>query len=469
TILFLLIFNIINAQTNYNQLTNWYYHPDKLVNFIENYNLDIAVVNKKLGIDSIIQNPNNAAKNTGIDIFWVHPTNLDNPPIVPQTIPIAEQNITHIGLTILAQGALLAKYGRFFAPKYRQATPASFLGSNFTEQERAVALLDTYSDIKAAFLHYLDNHNNGNKIILAGHSQGSFLLGMLLRDVFDNDPQLRSKLVVASLAGMGYIYAQPGTFKGGWWENIPLCTSMQECGCVQYWRSYTEDFDLPTPRSTFPSFNQVLVDGGYVYRATNIEEDLFVQDSLFYGVTISPLRYYLAPNAGYNLASDINIIAFDSMYTARFKRESNTEIGLAIEYINDPDDLRPNDLDNAGSNPFFAEGDLHIKDYHIYLWALMEQIDRKLEGCSFVNTDTILKEKEEPQFIIYPNPNNGTFNIKVNSSIAKAIDETFTIIDLLGRVVETFNINSNETEINIQTKGIYFLISKHGYQKIIVD
>ena len=157
------------------------------------------------------------------------------------------------------------------------------------------------------------------------------------------------------------------------------------------------------------------------------------------------------------------------MYTARFKRASNSEVGLAIGYINDPNDLRPNDLDNSENNPFFSDGNLHVKDYHIYLWALMEQIDRKLEGCTIVNTSSIIKYGKEPKFIVYPNPNNGKFNIKFDASSPVATDETLTIIDLLGRVIGTFNINSSKTEINIQTKGTYLLISKSGYQKIVVD
>ena len=141
---------------------------------------DIAVIGKDLGIQSVIQIENNAGNDTGIDVFWVHPTILNAPPFIPTTIPIADQDAFQISGTILAQGALLAKYGRFFAPKYRQASPGSFLGAIYSDEERANALLETYSDIKAAFMNYLDNHNNGNKIILAGHSQGSFMLAICL-------------------------------------------------------------------------------------------------------------------------------------------------------------------------------------------------------------------------------------------------------------------------------------------------
>lgn len=205
-LLFLLIGNVLNAQTDYSQLTNWYFHPDKLINIVEIYDLDIAVIDKNLNVDSIIEIENNAGIDTGVDVFWVHPTQLTSIPPFPTSVPLDDQPSSTISATILAQGSLLAKYGRFFAPRYRQASPSSFLGGSFSDQERATALIETYSDIKAAFLYYLEHYNNGNKIILAGHSQGSYLLGMLLRDLFDNNPDLRAQLVTAALGGMGFVY-----------------------------------------------------------------------------------------------------------------------------------------------------------------------------------------------------------------------------------------------------------------------
>lgn len=399
--LFILIPYILSAQTDYKQLTNWYYHPDKVFNFIENYDLDIAVIDQNLEIDSIIQVENNSGTNTGVDVFWVHPTHLTNPPSFPTSISIQNQDVNYIGLAILGQGALLSKYGRFYAPKYRQASPSAFLGFGYTASQRANALIDTYSDIKAAFLNYLNNHNNGNKIILAGHSQGSFLLAMLLRDLFDSNPLLKDQLVTASLGGMGYVYSSPDTFQGGWWQNMPLCTITNECGCVHYWRSYEHSEDIPTPNPNFPSFNQILVDSGLVYRITDLDNDLFRQDSLFYGLTASPLRYYITPDASYNLAAGYNNIAFDSLYSINFKRESKSEVGLSLERIDYVDDLRPNDIDSMQTNPFFSEGDLHTKDYHIYIWSLMEQIDSKLDECQ-TTTSINNNLSSTDKFLIYP-------------------------------------------------------------------
>ena len=374
------IIEVPTSTTDYNIMTNWYFHPNQPFNFLQSYNLDIAVIDENLDINSTIEIENNATNNTGIDVFWVHPTHLDNPPTFPTTVAIDNQNTTYIGLAILAQGALLAKYGRFFAPKYRQASPASFLSTSHTEEERAEGLVEAYSDIKESFQNYLDNHNNGNKIILAGHSQGSFLLAMLVRDFFDTNPALREKLVTAALGGMGYIYASDSTTLGGWWENIGLCNSTDECGCIHFWRSYRDDEPIPEPKITFPSFSETMVNSGLVYRTTNTSSDTFYQDESVFSSTSSSMRY-ITPGAPYSFSNGANFVAFDNMYTARFKRESNQKVGLAVDYIANATDQRPNELDNLESPIIFSDGDFHIKDYHIYIWALIHQIDQKINNC----------------------------------------------------------------------------------------
>lgn len=342
---FVLIFlgNLLQAQTDYSQLSNWHFHPDKFVNILRNYNLDIAVLDKSLAVDSVISITNNSTNNTGIDVFFVHPTQLTSIPDSPETIAIDDQASVLIASTIIAQGGLLSRYGHFFAPKYRQSSPSAFNDPSFSDSERAEALLVTYSDIRNSFLEYLDNYIGGNKIILAGHSQGSYLIGMLLRDLFDNDPALKSKLLTAALGGMGFVYGSVGSYKNGWWENIPLCTQINECECVHNWKSFNESQDLPEINMALPAFNQVLVDSGLVYRPIDLDQDWFVDDSLFYGSSPGPLRYYISPDNTSNFSSTTDFIAFDSLYLARFKRNSNTKTVLAVDYTDVPLDLRPND------------------------------------------------------------------------------------------------------------------------------
>lgn len=84
-----------------------------------------------------------------------------------------------------------------YAPYYRQMT---FPVYSMTEEEMKPYLEIAYRDVAAAFEYYIEHCNNGRPIILAGFSQGSQLLLMLLEEYFD-DPAYSDKLVAAYCIG----------------------------------------------------------------------------------------------------------------------------------------------------------------------------------------------------------------------------------------------------------------------------
>lgn len=84
-----------------------------------------------------------------------------------------------------------------YAPYYRQMT---FPVYSMTEEEMAPYFEIAYRDVAAAFEYYFEHLNNGRPIILAGFSQGSHLLLMLLEEYFD-DPRYSDLLVAAYCIG----------------------------------------------------------------------------------------------------------------------------------------------------------------------------------------------------------------------------------------------------------------------------
>jgi hypothetical protein len=59
------------------------------------------------------------------------------------------------------------------------------------------------------------------------------MLARLLEDRFDHDDALRGQLISASLTGVGrFAYVPEGELVGGNLENIPLCASPTDTGCV---------------------------------------------------------------------------------------------------------------------------------------------------------------------------------------------------------------------------------------------
>lgn len=86
---------------------------------------------------------------------------------------------------------------RMYAPYYRQMT---FPAYSLSEEEMAPYLEIAYRDVADAFEYYMENLNEGRPLILAGFSQGSQLLLMLLKEYFD-EPAYADRLVAAYCIG----------------------------------------------------------------------------------------------------------------------------------------------------------------------------------------------------------------------------------------------------------------------------
>lgn len=460
-----------SAQLDYSDLNNWVFHPEKSGTLIDGYNLDIAVVNHKLEVTKTLPIPNNAMKNTGIDVFFVHPTILTDMTGYTErkNISLSEQPKQLIAASILGQVGLMGKYGRFYAPHYSQGTPPTYIGSAL-DTTQARVIMEAYKDVKYAFLHYLENHNNGNKIIVASHSQGAYLASMLLREFFDNDETLQEKLLVAVIAGVIAVYAEANQLNGGWWQNLPICTKIDQCNCIMTWRSFKEGQNFPIPSFSLPSLNSFLKDSGLVYRTFSLTNDWTLQDSLYYNQNQVPLRNYLFPKTNQSYGGNVGFIAFDSLYRIRYHRQAPRRIGYLIEHTPIQDDQRPNDLQAEESNPLFDFLGLHNKDYAIIGWALLEQIDTKIKQCASNVGKTVLDNTTDI-IKIYPNPSNKYIYINTNTVMSSLI-----LFDIYGKKAIDININSNEHIINVThlKNGMYIikitLMDKTEYiQKIFID
>jgi hypothetical protein len=121
---------------------------------------------------------------------------------------------------VFEEAARLREQCRVFAPLYR------LTGSN----DSGIA----YLEILSAFKVYMARMNRGRPLILFGHAQGAEHLTKLLQEEFDDDADLRGRLVAAYLIG-GRVDTATGSRTGGTFRNIPACSSPTETGCVVGW------------------------------------------------------------------------------------------------------------------------------------------------------------------------------------------------------------------------------------------
>ena len=189
------------------------------------------------------------AKHPSFDCFYVYPTVSD------QTTTLSNRQIDPEERSIaLYQAARYSQYCRVYAPMYRQVTvPALQAGNTESPAQLKVPL----GDVTAAFKLYLRKDNHGRPFVLIGHSQGSFVLEQMIRNVVDPDPKLRGQLLSAILLG-GNVLVKDGSDVGGTFKHIPACHGLRRLSCVIAFST----FDQPVPADSL--FGRSTVKGEHV-------------------------------------------------------------------------------------------------------------------------------------------------------------------------------------------------------------
>lgn len=134
------------------------------------------------------------------DVFYVHPTTYVGSSNWNEdiSVPMAETRSGEMVAELIMPGhaSLFNDCCRIYAPRYRQANLTAF----FTPNDSGRSALDlAYTDVVAAFRHYMAVENNGRPFFLAGHSQGTAHLMRLLAEDFD--PNWKHQLIATYLLG----------------------------------------------------------------------------------------------------------------------------------------------------------------------------------------------------------------------------------------------------------------------------
>ncbi|UYZ62979.1 DUF3089 domain-containing protein [Hymenobacter weizhouensis] len=161
------------------------------------------------------------------DVFFVHPTTYFGRAQWNASLQDEKTNRLTDASTIRKQASVFNSTARVYAPRYRQATLYSFFDTQSPNGKEALNV--AYQDVKEAFQYYLGHYNHGRPIILAGHSQGTHHATRLLREFFDQDPQLRRQLVAAYLVGY---HVQPDEY-----QVLRPCEDSTQTGCYVSWNT----------------------------------------------------------------------------------------------------------------------------------------------------------------------------------------------------------------------------------------
>jgi hypothetical protein len=137
-----------------------------------------------------------------VDVFFIYPTvwHKEDP---------AEPNICAIDNPTMLAGSLIAyscqatafeTAGNIFAPYYRQADSPYMLTLPEAERWKIVSGTPAH-DVIDAFKYYIEHYNNGRPFILAGHSQGSNVMQVLLSEYMAANPEVYKRMIAAYMIG----------------------------------------------------------------------------------------------------------------------------------------------------------------------------------------------------------------------------------------------------------------------------
>lgn len=170
-----------------------------------------------------------------VDTFFVYPTeymaaNEGDPDYAPLDNAEMREGVK-TNYPILA--SVYEDSTNVFMPYYRQA------GMMFAAEEakksgdpRTAFATVPYSDVTAALDYYFENYNNGRPFIIAGHSQGSGIVSLVLKDYFKEHPDYYERMIAAYVIGFSITkeYLEENT-------HLKFATGESDTGVIISWNT----------------------------------------------------------------------------------------------------------------------------------------------------------------------------------------------------------------------------------------
>lgn len=239
------------------------------------------------------------------------------------------------------------QYCRMYAPYYRQAVLADY---DLPANEAAPYFNLAYKDVRAAFLYYMRNENNGRPFILAGFSQGAEMCLRLLKE-FGNDDFVKDNM--AACYAIGWRFTPQEAVK---YPYIRLAEYADDLGKVII-------FNSEAPEVT----SSVIVPEGVKTFAIN------------------PLTWNCTSQKAHKM---LNAGACFTDYSGAVVREVPQLTGCYIDSVRGT--LKITDVDKkefVPGLPLFAEGVYHIYDYQFFYRNLQQNVNLRIK--------TFMEERQE--------------------------------------------------------------------------
>lgn len=228
--------------------------PDVGASLIESTDYSLA--------DSWYKIPDENVK--AVDTFYIYPTLYsDFSEDAGDYASLHEDMVMEkIDGTYLTQASVFEESTNIYIPYYRQANITIEVDSALAVGDIEPVLKDNLpeTDICAALDYYFENYNGGRPFILAGHSQGSAMVRLVLKDYFSIHPEYYKCMVAAYV--IGYSVTQKDLDEN---PHLKFAEGTDDTGVIVSWNTEGEGNDGKT--------NIVVVDGAISINPINWKRD----------------------------------------------------------------------------------------------------------------------------------------------------------------------------------------------------
>jgi hypothetical protein len=268
-------------------------------------------------------------------------------------------------IVVAQQFARFAGVCTTYAPLYRQFTLTA-LAARLSGRAMATPVdpMLGYRDVVDAWNYYLEHYNHGRGVVLIGHSQGSSVLNMLIKNEIDGKP-VQKQLVLAILGGTR-LQVPAGKDVGGDFQHVALCHSNTDVGCVIAFASFRTD--MPPPANSFfgksegPGLEAACVNPAALAGGSGEAHAYLPASGRSFGASVEPKPWAAEKSV------QTPFVSLPGMLTAECAR-NNVATYLAITVHGDPADARVDDIpgDVVIAGQVQHNWGLHLIDMNLFM------------------------------------------------------------------------------------------------------
>lgn len=178
-----------------------------------------------------------SAKDTPVDVFFVHPTGYLSGGDWNSPLDAHSKTEENTKWMLANQASVFNGCCKIYAPRYRETSIYRYFSAPPDVARKAADF--AYADVERAFDYFLAHYSKGRPFILASHSQGTEHAFRLIRERIDGTP-LAARMVAGYLIGLDITDKQAAALK-----TVHVCATADDTHCIVHWATFGQGAPKP--------------------------------------------------------------------------------------------------------------------------------------------------------------------------------------------------------------------------------